>query len=61
MSKLRFTGNLTLPFLGGAEVHWPLPFLAFSLSCYPFPITAAFGLTPELPQSVTFLAIQAHR
>lgn len=60
MSKLRFTGNLILAFLDRAEVRWPLAFLAFFISCYPFPITAAFGLTPELPQSVTFLAVQAH-
>lgn len=41
------------------EVNWSFPFLAFPLA-YPFPITAALGITPELPQSVTFLAVQAH-
>lgn len=52
--KFRFTGNLTLPFLGRAGMPWPLPFLPFPLSCQPFPITAASSLAPQLQQSVTF-------
>lgn len=52
--KFRFTGNLTLPFLGSAGMPWPLPFLPFPLSCHPFPITAAPSLAPQIQKSVTF-------